>query len=143
MGHRITAWASRCFMTRPALLWITPEYAKRALVVRLSARHTGRINSRGAFPHNRRPLFFEATDLITVNHTIAITPFTSAEASYFMITRQQASLAKTNLRRSIMKTILSALVALSFVAGTVAPAAAYEGFSIKTLDQDGRGGHAN
>ena len=41
MGHRITAWASRCFMTRPALLWITPEYAKRALVVRLSARHTG------------------------------------------------------------------------------------------------------
>jgi Ni/Co efflux regulator RcnB len=42
-----------------------------------------------------------------------------------------------------MKTILSAIVALSFLAGTVAPAAAYEGFSIKTLDQDGRGGHAN
>ncbi len=41
-----------------------------------------------------------------------------------------------------MKTILSALVALSFVAGVVAPASAAE-FSIKTLDQDNRGGHAN
>ena len=40
-----------------------------------------------------------------------------------------------------MKTILSALVALSFVAGAVAPAAAYENFSIKQLDQDNRGGH--
>ena len=42
-----------------------------------------------------------------------------------------------------MKTLVATFVALSFVAGTVAPAAAYEGFSIKTLDQDGRGGHAN
>ena len=41
-----------------------------------------------------------------------------------------------------MKTILSALVALSFVAGAVAPAAASEDFSIKTLDQDRRGGHS-
>ena len=49
---------------------------------------------------------------------------------------------KRTLRRLIMKTILSALVALSFVAGVVAPASAAE-FSIKTLDQDSRGGHAN
>ena len=41
-----------------------------------------------------------------------------------------------------MKTILSALVALSFVAGVVAPASAAE-FSIKTLDQDSRGGTTN
>lgn len=41
-----------------------------------------------------------------------------------------------------MKTIIaSALIALSFVAATVAPAAAYEPFSIKQLDQEGRGGH--
>jgi hypothetical protein len=39
-----------------------------------------------------------------------------------------------------MKTILSALVALSFVAIAVAPASA-SSFSIKTLDQDNRGGH--
>jgi hypothetical protein len=78
----------------------------------------------------------------TVYHTLAITPSTTAGASYFMSTRQQASLeAKQTLRRSIMKTILSALVALSFVAGAVAPAAAYESFSIKQLDQDNRGGH--
>ena len=42
-----------------------------------------------------------------------------------------------------MKTIISALVALSFVAGAVAPATANEGFSIKVLDKDGRGGHFN
>jgi hypothetical protein len=41
-----------------------------------------------------------------------------------------------------MKTILSAIVALSFVAGAVAPASAAEEFSIKTLDQDRRGGHS-
>ena len=40
-----------------------------------------------------------------------------------------------------MKTIASALVALSFLAGVVAPASA-EPFSIKTLDQDNRGGHS-
>ena len=39
-----------------------------------------------------------------------------------------------------MKTILSALVALSFLAG-VAPANAAEPFSIKQLDAEGRGGH--
>jgi hypothetical protein len=42
-----------------------------------------------------------------------------------------------------MKTIVSALVALSFLTGVVAPASAYETFSIKQLDQEGRGGHAN
>ena len=42
-----------------------------------------------------------------------------------------------------MKTILSALVALSFLAGVVAPAsAADEPFSIKQLDKEGRGGYA-
>ena len=40
-----------------------------------------------------------------------------------------------------MKTILSAVVALSFVAGAVAPAAAYEGSYIQQLDKQGRGGH--
>jgi Ni/Co efflux regulator RcnB len=40
-----------------------------------------------------------------------------------------------------MKTILSAIVALSFVAGAVAPAAANQGLTIKQLDQDRRGGH--
>jgi len=42
-----------------------------------------------------------------------------------------------------MKTIVSALVALSFVAGVVAPASAAESFSIKQLDKEGRGGHQN
>lgn len=43
-----------------------------------------------------------------------------------------------------MKTILSALVALSFLAGAVAPAAAdsYNDSLIHQLDQEGRGGHA-
>jgi len=81
------------------------------------------------------------SDLITVYHTLASMPSTTAGASYFMVTRQQASLeTKQTLRRLIMKTILSALVALSFVAGAVAPAAASD-FSIKQLDQDNRGGH--
>jgi hypothetical protein len=48
---------------------------------------------------------------------------------------------KQTFRRSIMKTILSALVALSFVAGAVAPAAAYSGSLIERLDKEGRGGH--
>lgn len=43
--------------------------------------------------------------------------------------------------RVSMKTILSALVALSFLAGVVAPASAAEPFSIKQLDAEGRGGH--
>ncbi len=42
-----------------------------------------------------------------------------------------------------MKTILSAIVALSFVAGAVAPASAYSGSLIERLDQDRRGGHGN
>ena len=40
-----------------------------------------------------------------------------------------------------MKTIVSALVALTFIAGVVGPAIAAEAFSIKQLDQDNRGGH--
>ena len=42
-----------------------------------------------------------------------------------------------------MKILVSALVALSFVAGVVAPASAAEPFSIKQLDKEGRGGHQN
>ena len=61
-----------------------------------------------------------------------------------MVTRHEAWVEnKSKPLEMTMKTILSAIVALSFVAGAVAPAAAYEGFSIKTLDQDGRGGHVN
>ena len=41
-----------------------------------------------------------------------------------------------------MKTIASALVALSFLAGAVAPAAAYQGSIIEQLDKEGRGGHS-
>ena len=41
-----------------------------------------------------------------------------------------------------MKTIFSAIVALTFIAGVVGPAVAAEPFSIKQLDQDGRGGHS-
>jgi hypothetical protein len=40
-----------------------------------------------------------------------------------------------------MKTIVSALVALTFIAGVVGPAVAAEPFTIKQLDQDFRGGH--
>ncbi len=40
-----------------------------------------------------------------------------------------------------MKTIVSALVALTFIAGVVGPAIAAEPFTIKQLDQDFRGGH--
>ena len=41
-----------------------------------------------------------------------------------------------------MKTLVSALVALSFLAGAVAPAAAapYSGSLIEQLDKEGRGG---
>jgi hypothetical protein len=42
-----------------------------------------------------------------------------------------------------MKTILSAIVALSFVAGAVAPASAYSGSLIERLDKEGRGGFGN
>ena len=41
-----------------------------------------------------------------------------------------------------MKVIVPALVALTFIAGIFGPAIAAEPFSIKTLDQDGRGGHS-
>jgi hypothetical protein len=40
-----------------------------------------------------------------------------------------------------MKLIASTLVALSVIAGTVAPAAAYSGSTIERLDRDQRGGH--
>jgi hypothetical protein len=80
-------------------------------------------------------------DLITVYHTLASVPSVSACPSYFMVTGHNApQLKKLTLRRLIMKTILSALVALSALAGVVAPAAASD-FSIKQLDQDNRGGH--
>jgi hypothetical protein len=82
--------------------------------------------------------------LITVHHTLAITSSAQADASYFMVTRHKASVeTKTKPLEMTMKTVLSALVALTLVAGAVAPASAYEGFSVKTLDQQGRGGHAN
>lgn len=51
------------------------------------------------------------------------------------------SLAPLLIEEIAMKTILSVLVALSFLAGAVAPASAAESFSIKQLDTDGRGGH--
>lgn len=42
-----------------------------------------------------------------------------------------------------MKFIVTALIGLSVLTGSIAPAAAaYEPFSIKWLDQEGRGGHA-
>ena len=41
-----------------------------------------------------------------------------------------------------MKTIASALVALSFLVGAVAPAVAYSGSIWEQLDKEGRGGHA-
>jgi hypothetical protein len=40
-----------------------------------------------------------------------------------------------------MKTLVATFVALTFLAGVVGPAIAAEPFSIKTLDQEGRGGH--
>jgi hypothetical protein len=42
-----------------------------------------------------------------------------------------------------MKTIATALVALSVLAGVVAPASAASSFSIEQLDREGRGGHFN
>ena len=42
-----------------------------------------------------------------------------------------------------MKTIATALIALSVLAGVVAPASAADDFSIEQLDRDGRGGHVN
>ena len=45
------------------------------------------------------------------------------------------------LWRVTMKTLVSAIVALMFITGVVGPAIAAEPFSIKTLDQDNRGGH--
>ena len=42
-----------------------------------------------------------------------------------------------------MKTIATALIALSVLGGAVAPASAASDFSVQQLDRDGRGGHAN
>ena len=42
-----------------------------------------------------------------------------------------------------MKTLVATFVALVFLTGVVGPAIAAEPLSIKTLDQDSRGGHAN
>ena len=57
-------------------------------------------------------------------------------------TDDMGSSSSPDIRRTTMKTIVSALVALTFIAGVVGPAIAAEPFSIKTLDQDGRGGHS-
>jgi hypothetical protein len=72
----------------------------------------------------------------------AIASSAKAAASYFMGTRHEASVETSKPSEMTMKTLVSALVALSFVAGAVAPASAAEPFSIKQLDQDRRGGHA-
>ena len=43
-----------------------------------------------------------------------------------------------------MKTIIAtALIAVSVLAGVVAPASAAGNFSVQQLDSEGRGGHAN
>jgi len=42
-----------------------------------------------------------------------------------------------------VKLLASTLVALSVIAGTVAPAAAYSGSQIERLDRDQRGGHGS
>ena len=49
---------------------------------------------------------------------------------------------KTKPLEMTMKTIATALIALSVLTGAVAAPAAAD-FSIKQLDQDGRGGHQN
>ena len=41
-----------------------------------------------------------------------------------------------------MKTIATALIALSVLAGVVAPASAASNFSIEQLDREGRAGHS-
>jgi hypothetical protein len=41
-----------------------------------------------------------------------------------------------------MKTLATALIALSVLAGVVAPASAASNFSIEQLDREGRGGHS-
>ena len=42
-----------------------------------------------------------------------------------------------------MKILASTLVALSVIAGTVAPAAAYSGSQVERLDREQRGGHGS
>jgi hypothetical protein len=98
------------FMSQPAMLWIT-----RPPLPSGQSDHCLSHARDQAFHLSRRFLFHE---------------------------HEAASLGETKqtLRRLIMKTILSALVALSALAGVVAPAAASD-FSIKQLDQDNRGGH--
>ena len=60
-------------------------------------------------------------------------------------TDDMGSSSSPDIRRTTMKTIVSAFVALTFIAGAVAPAAAaaYSGSLIERLDQDRRGGHGN
>jgi hypothetical protein len=69
-------------------------------------------------------------------------------ASYFTVTSRDGSVLlsskqETQLRRLIMKTLATALVALSVLAGVAAPASAASNFSIQQLDREGRGGHFN
>ena len=58
-------------------------------------------------------------------------------------TDDMGSSSSPDIRRTTMKTIVSALVALSFLAGAVAPAAAYSGSMLERLDKEGRGGFGN
>jgi hypothetical protein len=55
--------------------------------------------------------------------------------------RRHGAVEVAKVRRVTMKTLVATLVALTFLAGVVGPAIAAEPFSIKTLDQEGRGGH--
>jgi hypothetical protein len=85
-----------------------------------------------------------ARRLITVHHRRAIRSSASAVTPHLPVTRHEAS---AEINRTIgemtMKTIVSAFLALSFLAGAVAPAAAdwYDGSVIERLDKEGRGGH--
>ena len=81
--------------------------------------------------------------MITVHHSTVRVPFGFVGASHLTVAGASSPALKKQSKPSemTMKTIVSALVALSFVAGVVAPASAAEPFSIKQLDKEGRGGH--
>ena len=68
-------------------------------------------------------------------------PLSSLLPLPILCTGGDAALIKNRPMEMIMKLVLSALVALSFVAGAVAPAAAYSGSVLEQLDKQGRGGH--
>jgi len=76
-------------------------------------------------------------------------PSSSGWASYFTVTSRDGSVLlsskqeNANPSEMTMKTLATALVALSVLAGVVAPASAASDFSIQQLDREGRGGHWN